>query len=440
MSNTLLPLLLYCTPLVAALVVYLWRRHRHQAWAAAQLEQSISSGLSEPASLHPEVDPTRCLGSEVCVRSCPERALGIVAGKAVLVNASACIGHGACASACPTEAIRLVFGTERRGVDIPALKPDFESNVPGIYIAGELGGMGLIRKAAEQGRQAIESIRKASRGGAAADADVVIVGAGPAGIAAGLAAIERKLRYVLIEQEDGLGGTVYHYPRNKLTMTAPIVLPIVGRLRLGSEVRKEALLDLWQDIIRRSGLRVRLREKMESIERCDSGLIVHTSRGSHRTAAVLLAIGRRGTPRKLGVAGEDRPKVVYRLIDAEQYRGRRVLVVGGGDSALEAAISLAAQPGCRVTLSYRSEAFSRVKPANRQRLQALQDKKVVRVLLRSTVSQIGEEEVVLEWEGREMKLRNDAVIVCAGGELPFDLLRRIGIAFETHHGGRPASG
>jgi thioredoxin reductase/ferredoxin len=427
-------LLLYGAPLAVVLGFHLWRRQAQQQRAATQLAASVDAGFNEPASLHPVVDPVRCLGSGVCVRACPEQALGIVAGKAVLVNASACIGHGACAAACPTEAIQLVFGTERRGVDIPAVHPNFESNVPGIYIAGELGGMGLIRKTAEQGRQAIESIRKSTPGASGLDADVVIVGAGPAGIAAGLGAIEHRLRYVLIEQEDALGGTIYHYPRHKLTMTAPVQLPVIGKVNLGPEIRKEALLAIWDDIIRRAGLEVRFREKMEQIERIDGGFVVRTSRGTIRTATVLLAIGRRGTPRKLGVPGEELPKVVYRLVDPEQYRGQRVLVVGGGDSALEAAIALAEEAGARVTLSYRSEAFARVKPANRQRLESLRARKALRVVLRSTVKVIGQNDVVLVCDGREHTLRNDAVIVCAGGELPFDLLKRIGIAFETHHG------
>lgn len=436
--QNLTPLLLYGALLAAVLGIYLWRRHAKQRQAAAQLEASIGAGLNEPASLHPVVDPVRCLGSGVCVRACPEQALGIVNGKAVLVNASACIGHGACATACPTEAIKLVFGTERRGVDIPAVGPNFESNVPGIFIAGELGGMGLIRKAAEQGRQAIESIRKAARQGA--DCDVVIVGAGPAGIAAGLGAIEHRLRYVLIEQEEALGGTVYHYPRNKLTLTAPVQLPLVGKVNPGPEIRKEALLGIWQAIIERTGLKVRFREKMEQIERSGDGFIVHTTRARYRTGAVLLAIGRRGTPRKLGVPGEALPKVVYRLVDPEQYRGQHVLVVGGGDSALEAAIALASETRCWVTLSYRSEAFARVKPLNRQRLQALEADRSLRVMMRSTIKAIGADDVVIAHEGKEERLRNDAVIVCAGGELPFDLLKRIGIAFETHHGNAPAAG
>jgi thioredoxin reductase/Pyruvate/2-oxoacid:ferredoxin oxidoreductase delta subunit len=432
MNGSFLPLLLYAAPAVLIVAWYLRGRARQQAEHARQLEESIRAGLNEPASLHPVIDEGHCIASGVCVRSCPEQALGIVRGKAVLVNAAACIGHGACASACPTEAIRLVFGTERRGVDIPAVKPDFESNVPGIYIAGELGGMGLVRKAAEQGRQALESIRKAGRRGA--EYDVVIVGAGPAGLAAGLGAIAHRLKYAIVEQEQSLGGTVYHYPRNKITMTAPVKLPLVGRVKMGPEISKEALLEKFQHIARTAGLQIRFGEKMEDIGRDGEFFVVRTTRGAYRTGAVLLAIGRRGTPRKLGVPGEELPKVVYRLIDPEQYRGKKVLVVGGGDAALEAAIALAGEDGCEVTLSYRSEAFSRVKPANRTRLQEKQEQGRVTVLLKSTVKRITPGDVTLVHEEREVSLRNDAVIVCAGGELPFDLLKKIGIAFETKRG------
>ncbi|MBL8491194.1 MAG: 4Fe-4S dicluster domain-containing protein, partial [Rhodocyclaceae bacterium] len=209
-------LALYALPLAAVMAVYLRLRRRRESHAADTWREAQEAGLTEPVSLHPVVDPTICMGSGACTRACPEHALGIVGGKAHLVNPTLCIGHGACAATCPVEAITLVFGTEKRGVDIPYVKPTFETNVNGIFIAGELGGMGLIRKAAEQGRQAVETIarQRAPEGWL----DVVIVGAGPAGIAATLAAMDRKLRFVTIEQEESLGGTVYHYPRNKIVM------------------------------------------------------------------------------------------------------------------------------------------------------------------------------------------------------------------------------
>ena len=424
-------LLLYAVPFAAFLVLYMKRRRRHERQSALRLTEAVESGMNEPASLHPRIDPRRCLGSKACVDACPEQAIGVINGKAQLVNAAACIGHGACMAACPHDAIELVFGTSRRGMDIPVVKPNFESNVPGIFIAGELGGMGLIRKAVEQGRQAMESIVK--RGGVAEPYDVVIVGAGPAGISASLAATQRRLRFVTLEQEDSFGGTVYHYPRNKVVMTAPVELPIIGKMKFG-EVSKETLLEFWQDVVERTGLNVSFRERMEKVEAAGAGFVVRTSRREYRARSVLLAIGRRGTPRKLGVKGEELPKVVYRLIDPEQYRGRRVLVVGGGDAALEAALACAAEPGTMVTLSYRGDAFSRVKQKNREELAAAQAARRIDVLLSSNVEAIGRATVALDQNGHKIRLENDAVIICAGGILPTPLLKDMGVQVDTKFG------
>jgi thioredoxin reductase/NAD-dependent dihydropyrimidine dehydrogenase PreA subunit len=424
---------IYVVPLLLILWVYMRRRLRREAQYGQVLDEAVKAGLTEPPSLHPVIDPVRCCGSAACVSACPEDALGIIKGKAVLINPAACIGHGACLSACPVDAIKLVFGTERRGMDIPMVKPNFETNVPGLFIAGELGGMGLIRKAAEQGRQAMASIQEVGRSRAAAQLDVVIVGSGPAGISAGLGAMERKLKYALIEQEDGLGGTVYHYPRNKIAMTAPVALPLVGKMHF-NEVSKEALLEFWQGIVRKTGLAVSFSERMEALSSENGAFVLKTSRKTYRTKTVLLAIGRRGTPRKLDVPGEELPKVVYRLIDAEQYRGRKVLVVGGGDSALEAALAVCEQPGTDVTISYRGDAFGRVKAKNRSRLEEAEKARKLRVLLKSNVKTIGARDVTLEHEGKSLTLPNDTVIVSAGGVLPSDFLRSIGVQIETKFG------
>jgi thioredoxin reductase len=361
----------------------------------------------------------------------------MVGGKAVLINASACIGHGACESACAFDAIRLVFGTETRGIEIPLLKPDFETNVPGIFIAGELGGMGLIRKAAQQGRQAMEAI--VARGPAPSPAspdtlDAVIVGAGPAGLSAALAATEHGLSYAVIEQESSLGGAIFHYPRQKIAMTAPVELSLVGRVAM-SEISKESLLEFWQGVRENHQLKLRLGERMERVEAIEGGFLVHTNRGLLKARSVLLSIGRRGTPRTLDVPGEDLPKVSYRLVDPAQYAGQAVLIVGGGDSALEAAIALANTPATRVTLSYRSAGFSRVKAKNREALGALQADGKLQVLMESRVERITPGSVLLgRKEEAVLTLDNDAVIVCAGGVLPTPLLKEIGIRFETKHG------
>lgn len=395
------------------------------------LQESKEAGLTEPPSLHPVVDLSVCMGSGACARACPEKALGVIDGKGVLINPSQCIGHGACAPACPVGAIKLVFGTAKRGIEIPAVNPEFETNVPGIFIAGELGGMGLIRNAIRQGTQAVATIARRPRN--KADYDVVIIGAGPAGIASSLAAKEANLKYVTIEQEDSLGGTTYHYPRNKLVMTAPMKLPTFGEIKV-REVSKERLMEIWQGVLDKSQPNIRFSERMEEIIREEEGFTVRTNKDTYRTANILLAIGRRGTPRKLGAPGEDHPKVVYRLIEPAQYAGKHVLVVGGGDSALEAALDIAAEAGSTVTLSYRGKAFDRVKPKNRARLEDAVAAGRIRQILESTVKAIEPDRVLLKVGDDVQPLANEAIIVCAGGELPTPMLKKIGIRVEAHYG------
>ena len=430
-------LYLYAAVFVVILVIYSRRHLRKEAAVKAELTHAVENGLTEPPSLHPVIDASRCIGSGSCAAVCPEGALGVVKGKAVLINAAHCIGHGACMPACPFDAIKLVFGTEKRGIDIPHVTPGFETNVKGIFIAGELGGMGLIRKAAQQGREAIASIRKRigqPASGGEGVLDVVIVGCGPAGLSAGLSSLHHKLRYHLIEQEDSLGGAVYQYPRQKIAMTAPVVLDIIGSVKF-SEVQKEKLLEFWNDVVKKTGLQIAFRERMEGIEKVGEHFEVITNRGRYRTRTVLLAMGRRGTPRKLGVPGEDAPKVAYSLIDPEQYKGQSVLVVGGGDSALEAALAVAGQPQTPpVVLSYRSAAFSRVKQKNREALEQAQKAGRVQVMLNSEVREITATSVQIAREGQVQSLKNDIVIVCAGGLLPTPLLQKVGIQFETKHG------
>lgn len=433
-SDNFTTILIYGIPLLLFSGVFLRNKANKTRRSLTTFLDVKEKGLTEPASLHPSIDPNICIGCGACVNACPEgNVLGLINEKAHLINPTHCIGHGACKAACPMDAITLVFGTAKRGVDIPLLKPNFETSVPGIFIAGELGGMGLIRNAIEQGRQAMEAI-KACLGElpGRAPLDVVIVGAGPAGFSATLAAHRDKLNYVTVEQ-DSLGGAVAHFPRGKLVMTRPADLPMIGKVRI-TETQKESLLGFWQAVEKKTGIKIRYHERMENIERTPDGLIVKTNKNTYHAKAVLLAIGRRGTPRKLGVPGEEQNKVVYNLIDAEQYRNQHVLVVGGGNSALEAAVSISEQPGTTVNLSYRSSSFNRAAEANRQRLEQAQAAGRVNVLLNSGVKEIKTNSAILEQNGTVFEIPNDAIIVSAGGILPTPFLKQIGITVETKHG------
>jgi len=425
--------LVYIVPIGVIWIIYVVVRRRAESRSRATKSAAEEAGLVEPASLHPVIDPALCLGCGSCIKACPEGdIIGLINGKAELVEPTHCIGHGACRIACPYDAITLVFGTESRGVDIPHVQPDFQTNVPGIFIAGELGGMGLIRNAMEQGSLAMESIRKLTGRRPSKGYDVIIVGAGPAGFAASLAALKHKLRFLAIEQ-DSFGGTVAHYPRGKIVMTAPLALPMGGKLKF-KIVSKEKLLRVWHDILRKTKLKINYGEEVKAIAPAGSAFEVKTTRGSYRTAAVLLAIGRRGTPRKLEVAGEELPKVVYRMINPEQYRQQHVLVVGGGDSALEAATSIAEQSGTTVTLSHRSESFSRAKVRNRELVEAACRSGRLKVLFQSKVKRIDASVVEIEQNGQRTQIKNDAVIVCAGGVLPTAFLKGTGIQVETKYG------
>ena len=431
-SKDVITWLFYLLPLLFIFIYYSKSKKKHKS-THKTLTEVTEAGLTEPASLHPVIDPGKCLGCGACVSACPEgQILGLIKGRAQLIHPTKCIGHGACKEACPFDAITLVFGTEKRGIDIPNVAENFETNVPGIFIAGELGGMGLIRNAIEQGRQAMESIRKQKGIGKGKDLDVIIVGAGPAGFSASLAAKQHSLRSITLEQ-DSLGGTVFNFPRGKIVMTAPVDLPIVGKVKI-KETTKEALLKMWLAIEKKTQLKINYKEKLDDIKPSNNGFEVITNKKTYHTRSVLLTIGRRGTPRKLGVPGEEQAKVVYRLMDAKQYRDQHVLIVGGGDSALEAALSITEESGTQVTISYRSESFSRAKQKNQDKIERAVEKGNLKLILPSTVKSITKDSVILNVDENEETIKNDGIIVCAGGILPTPFLKKIGIDVETKHG------
>lgn len=405
------------------------------------LQESIAAGLNQPASLHPVVNHDACMSSGACVDACPEQVLGIVDGITHLVKAGDCIGHGRCHAACPTRAISLVFGTAERGVDIPLLRAGLETNVDGIFIVGELGGMGLIRNAMRQGMQAVTSIQRLlARPALVVDeegVDVVIVGSGPAGIACAVKCVELGLSFALLEQY-ALGGSVMHYPRRKLVFTEAIKLPVVGRFGK-TEMFKEELVAEFERVVLAARIEVREGHRVTAVRgevgRFAVEVEAEGQKVTLRGKTIALAVGRRGTPRKLECKGEELPHVVYRLQDAEQYRRRKVLVVGGGDSAVEAAVSLAQVAGTEVHLSYRGDSFYRVKKKNRADLEAEVEAQRITLHLETTVVEVGRDFVALEGKaGARRRLAIDDVIVNVGGVLPTAFLEAMGVKVETKRG------
>lgn len=426
----------YFLPIILFLGAYLVLTQRRQRFSEITRREAIEAGLAEPPSLHPVIDRDKCIGCKSCVFVCPQQighnVLGIFHGKAELLEPANCIGHGACKRVCPENAITLVFGTEKRGVDIPVVDENFETNVNGIFIAGELGGMGLIRNAIEQGKSAIKAVAKCLPKESSNAYQVVIVGAGPAGIAATLAAKDAGLKYLTLDQ-DSLGGTVFQYPRGKIVMTQPVDLPIVGSMHF-KEITKEKLLEFWGGVEEQTGINISYQEIVANIERQENGFTVKTNKSTYQADKILLAIGRRGTPRKLGIPGEDLPKVVYRLIDPAQYTNQKVMIVGGGDSALEAALSIADEKGTTVSISYRSDSFSRAKGKNRDRVEKYAAENKIKLYLSSSPKAIDEHSVTLVSGEQEISVPNDAVIINAGGILPTGFLKQIGIHVDTKYG------
>lgn len=412
---------------------YFLKLRRRTKTVEAKIKIAKEEGLHEPVSLHPVVNLNLCLGSGACVRVCPEEdVLGIRNGKATVINASRCVGHGACFHACPTEAISLHIGTEKRGVDLPHVNQEFETNVSGIYIAGEMGGMGLIKNAVEQGKQAVENLAKHISKDKACEYDLVVVGAGPAGISASLQAKKLGLRTITLEQ-DSLGGTVFTFPRAKIVMTAPMDLPLYGKIKL-YETSKSELLALWKEVLGKNEIIVHENKKIEHIAPLKHGFEVATTDGhKYNAQKVLLAIGRRGSPRKLGVPGEDSQKVAYRLIESELIKDKKIVVVGGGDSAIESALLLMEQN--QVTLSYRKDKFARLKPKNNQKIQEAVNKKQLQLMLNSNLHSIEDKKVTIKVEdGEVLKVENDLVYIFAGGELPTQFLKNVGIHITTKFG------
>jgi putative YpdA family bacillithiol system oxidoreductase len=406
-------------------------RTRRKEGAAREAAERAGLRSDGPRAQHPHIDVTWCIGCGACVTACPEGdVLAVIGGKAALVNAPKCIGHGLCADACPVGAIEIVMAPPSMTADMPALTPELETSVENMFVIGELGGLALIKNAVNQGRDCIDHIVKRvpalRRRRVGEVVDVAIVGAGPAGLSASLRAFEKGLSYVTLESEE-FGGTVAKYPRQKLVMTSPVDFPMYGRFKK-LEIGKEDLLEFWRKAAAKARLKINEHERVEHIQRePDGAFTIETVKGRYRALAVVLAIGRRGSPRKLEIPGEELPKVMYSLIEADHYVNNHILVVGGGDSAVEAAMGLAYQKGNKVTLSYRKDVFNRLKERNNQRIRECMRAGKVNVIFNSEPIEIREKSVILQVAGGRREIPNEFVWVFAGGTPPNAFLEKVGV-------------
>jgi len=437
MDDSLIVLLIAFFLFSLLVIPFLKRRKKKEQHIQEADINALKYGLKEPVSLHPVVDLDRCIGSGGCIEACPEKdVLGIHSGQAITVSPARCIGHGLCERSCPVNAITLVFGSEKRGVDIPRIKENFETNIPGIFIVGELGGMGLIKNAFEQGKQCIELMRKELTPSADAKSyDVIIVGCGPAGLSAAITAKHHGLNYLVLERES-IGGTVRYYPRKKVVMTRPVDIPGYGKFKK-RELLKEELIELWDELVQHFSLLIKTGINVSKVSKKANGLFsIETNSETYEAKKVILAIGRRGTPRKLGIPGEDLPNVSYSLREPDHFENMIVSVIGGGDSAIEAAIALADQTGNKVRLIYRSSAFSRIKPQNLESITKYQSEQKIEVLLNSQVIENSPTHIkVLSSEtNTEQELPNDYLFIFAGGILPTAFLQETGIEIDTKFG------
>lgn len=418
----------------------LWRilvRARQVRIARKILAKAIKSRMDEPLTLHPLVDPALCAGCGACTRVCPEGdILRIIDHKAVLVSPTKCVGHGECETACPTGAISLVFGTKTRGMDIPRITTNYETNLPGLYIAGELGGMGLIRNAIKQGHLAARhAAGNLGDRGVPVDAELLIVGAGPAGLSAALTAIAEKKSYICIDQAS-FGGSIVTFPRQKVVMTYPADLPIVGKMKFKKDkVSKEDLLAYWTEIRKKTGLKVREGVRFENVTREEGCFSVKTSHGLIRARKVLLCMGVRGSPRKLGLKNEETSKVTYNLLDPEQYQGRSIAVVGGGNAGVEAAQYLSKPKyGNKVTLLVRGAAFDRCNEENREIVTRMAEEGLLKICFNSQIRAIEPKSLVVTKEGQDVTIPNDFLFIFAGAEMPYKFLMGLGIKIEKLYG------
>jgi thioredoxin reductase/NAD-dependent dihydropyrimidine dehydrogenase PreA subunit len=372
---------------------------------------------------YPAVNRAACIGCGTCVQNCREKTvLAIIRGKSTIVNPLACRCCGECEQSCLTGALKIVEHGKKIKIRVPWTDENQQSNVEGIYIVGSLTGAGLIKEAINQGRTAVNHIVK----GAAPPSlpSVLVVGAGPAGLSAMLSCRKFGLP-VLCFEKDLSANTIRNFPKKKILMAEPVEMPIVGPLWVG-DTSREKLLDAWEKMLIKAGARITTNAQLEKIEKKDGQFRVTISGKHYSGDQVILALGNRGVPRKIGIRGEDGPNVFYNLLEADEFSGSAVTIIGAGDSAIEAALALE-RNGCRVTMLVRGDGFPKAKEKNQERIRQVDARGHVQVHFNSQPIEIGADFISFTAGGETRREKNDAVFIMVGGELPFELLQSFGI-------------
>nr|MBA3498818.1 NAD(P)-binding domain-containing protein [Deltaproteobacteria bacterium] len=375
-----------------------------------------------PAILVHDINDDRCTGCDACVAVCPTNVLDLVANKSRVLRFHDCIQCEACMIACPTEAL-VMFpeGSVPPPLKVPEIDDNFQTVVPGQYPIGEVAGKPLVKSAANLGRAVIEHMLMSGMqpnaiGRSDTIVDVAIIGSGPGGLSAALTCIQRGLSYVVLEKEQMIASTIARYPKGKLVMAEPYDTMNLSFLPVFDSA-KEQLIPIWQELIQRVQMNINQGESVETVARAPDGAFeIRSTVNTYRAQRVVLSIGTRGKPRTLQVPGENLPKIFNLLEDPDDWRGRSVLVVGGGDSAVEAALALA-DAGAKVMLSYRGKGFNRAAPKNKQTIELYAAEGRIKAKLGSQVLQFEGDSVTLALaDGSQKRYPNDAAFVLIGAD------------------------